>query len=164
MNTTLRKPESVSSVNITPLAPRSLRTMCCTPTEMATWAWSKPWCTRYAMARSLNRLAYTSCMDLSTWSRPRTFRKVSCCPANEALGRSSAVAEDRTATAMSWPPAMASQAAAISCCRRGWNGVSRIQRRICVPHWASFFTSSTSSPSSKPAMRPARSPCARKSR
>ena len=46
MNTTSRKPESVSSVNMTPLAPRSLRTMCCTPAESATALWSKPWCTR----------------------------------------------------------------------------------------------------------------------
>ena len=30
MNTTSRKPDSVSSVNITPAAPRSLRTICCT--------------------------------------------------------------------------------------------------------------------------------------
>ena len=36
MNTTSRKPESVSSVNMTPALPRSLRTMCCTPTESAT--------------------------------------------------------------------------------------------------------------------------------
>ena len=32
---------------------------------------------------------------------PRTLRKVSCWPANEASGRSSAVAEERTATAIS---------------------------------------------------------------
>jgi len=36
MNTTSRNPESVSSVNITPAAPKSLRTMCCTPTDRAT--------------------------------------------------------------------------------------------------------------------------------
>ncbi len=46
MNTASRKPDSVSSVNITPLVPTSLRTMCWTPTEIATWAWSKPWWTR----------------------------------------------------------------------------------------------------------------------
>src|SRR5437667_8962587 len=33
MNTTSRKPESGSSVNMTPLAPRSLRTMSCTPAD-----------------------------------------------------------------------------------------------------------------------------------
>src|SRR5258708_5734726 len=53
------------------------------------------------MARSLNSEAYTSCMDLSSCSSPRTLRKVSCWPANEASGRSSAVAEERTATANS---------------------------------------------------------------
>ena len=46
MNTTSRKPDSVSSVNITPLAPRSLRTMCWTPADSATCECSKPWCTR----------------------------------------------------------------------------------------------------------------------
>ncbi len=33
MNTTSGKPDSVSSVNITPLDPRSLRTMCCTAAD-----------------------------------------------------------------------------------------------------------------------------------
>ena len=36
MNTTSRNPESVSSVNMTPLAPRSLRTMCWMPTDKPT--------------------------------------------------------------------------------------------------------------------------------
>ena len=38
MNTTWSKPDSVSSENITPLAPRSLRTMRCTPADSATSA------------------------------------------------------------------------------------------------------------------------------
>ena len=46
MNTTSLNPESVSSVNMTPLAPRSLRTMCCTPAESATASCANPWCTR----------------------------------------------------------------------------------------------------------------------
>ncbi len=46
MNTTWSKPDSVSSENITPLAPRSLRTMRCTPADNATSAWLKPLCTR----------------------------------------------------------------------------------------------------------------------
>ena len=37
----------------------------------------------------------------SRCSSPRTFRKVSCWPAKDASGRSSAVAEERTATANS---------------------------------------------------------------
>jgi len=36
MNTTLSNPDSVSSVNITPAAPLSLRTMRCTPADNAT--------------------------------------------------------------------------------------------------------------------------------
>ncbi len=36
MNTTSSKPDSVSMVNITPAAPRSLRTMRCTPADSAT--------------------------------------------------------------------------------------------------------------------------------
>ncbi len=36
MNTTSRKPESVSSVNMTPLAPMSLRTMYWMPADSAT--------------------------------------------------------------------------------------------------------------------------------
>ena len=46
MNTTSSKPDSVSMVNMTPLAPRSLRTMRWMPAERATSAWAKPWCTR----------------------------------------------------------------------------------------------------------------------
>ena len=46
MNTTSRKPDSVSSVNMTPLAPRSLRTMRCTAAESATSPCAKPWWAR----------------------------------------------------------------------------------------------------------------------
>ena len=46
MNTASSKPDSVSIVNITPEAPMSERTICCTPAESATASWSKSWCTR----------------------------------------------------------------------------------------------------------------------
>ena len=46
MNTTSSKPDSVSSVNMTPAAPRSLRTIRCTPADSATSACAKPLCTR----------------------------------------------------------------------------------------------------------------------
>ncbi len=46
MNTTSLNPDSVSSVNITPLAPRSLLAIRCTPAESATAEWSKPLWTR----------------------------------------------------------------------------------------------------------------------
>ena len=49
------------------------------------------------MARSLYKEANTSLMAAITLSKPRTFKKVSCCPAKEASGKSSAVAEERTA-------------------------------------------------------------------
>jgi hypothetical protein len=57
------------------------------------------------MARSLYSEANTSLTASSTTSSaPVTLRKVSCWPAKEASGRSSAVAEERTATATSPPP------------------------------------------------------------
>ncbi len=101
----------------------------------------------------------------STSSSPRTLRKVSCWPANEASGRSSAVAEERTATAMSRPPLMRSQRFAHGLLRAaGGNGVDRIHSRICAPTAASFTTSSTSSAASASRMRSSRPPCTRKSR
>jgi hypothetical protein len=45
------KPLSVSSVKMTPLQPRSARTIFWMPHDSATAACSKPWCTRYEMAR-----------------------------------------------------------------------------------------------------------------
>ena len=42
MSTTLSKPVSVSMENMTPEPPRSERTICCTPTDSATFRWSKP--------------------------------------------------------------------------------------------------------------------------
>jgi hypothetical protein len=36
-------------------------------------------------------------------SKPETFKKVSCCPAKEASGKSSAVADERTAKLASGP-------------------------------------------------------------
>src|SRR6218665_3415116 len=49
------------------------------------------------MARSLYSEANTCFILCMTSSRPSTFRKLSCWPANEASGRSSAVADERTA-------------------------------------------------------------------
>ena len=50
------------------------------------------------MARASNREAQHSFTAATTLSSPTTLRKVLCWPANEASGRSSAVAELRTAT------------------------------------------------------------------
>ena len=46
MNTTSRKPDSVSSENITPEEARSERTIFITPIDSETLKWSKPWSIR----------------------------------------------------------------------------------------------------------------------
>ena len=75
--------------------------MRCTPADKATSAWVKPLCTRYEIARSLYSEANTCFIASSTLSMPTTFRNVSCWPANDASGKSSAVAEERTANDIS---------------------------------------------------------------
>ena len=50
------------------------------------------------MALSVNNEAYTFLIADSKSFSPVIFKKVSCCPAKEAVGKSSAVAEERTAT------------------------------------------------------------------
>ena len=53
-----------------------------------------------AMVFDLNKClgCQTCTIACSRLSRPHTFSRVSCCPANDASGRSSAVADERTAT------------------------------------------------------------------
>ena len=93
--------------------------MRCIPADKATSAWAKPLCTRYEMARSLYREAKTIRILCNTSSIPAIFKKVSCCPANEASGKSSAVAEERTANDP-WPKASNwEKARRISASRRG---------------------------------------------
>ena len=59
-------------------------------------------------------------MAYLTLSSPRTFKNVSCCPANDASGRSSAVAEERTATEYEEsPPDKATQASSIAWSKLG---------------------------------------------
>jgi hypothetical protein len=103
MTTASRKPVSGSRVNITPDAPTSDRTIFCTTTDSATSSCPKPWSMRYEMARSVKRLAKHWLTARRSAGSPRTLRKLSCWPANEAVGRSSAVADDRTATSVSAP-------------------------------------------------------------
>src|SRR5260363_379723 len=86
IKTTSLKPDSVSSVNITPEAARSERAIRCTPADNAISACAKPWCTRYAVARSLYKDAKTPLTRSRTAPMPTTFSQVSCCPANEASG------------------------------------------------------------------------------
>ena len=98
MYTTLSKPLSVSSVNMTPEQARSLLTMRCTPTESAFPICSNPLWALYAMARSVNRLAKHWRMAFRIAVSPLTLSIVSCCPANDAPSRSSEVALDLMAT------------------------------------------------------------------
>ncbi|MNE60693.1 hypothetical protein D3C80_1558600 [compost metagenome] len=79
------------------------------------------------MARSLNREANTSLAARITLSTPRMLRKVSCWPAKEASGKSSAVAEERTATAMfGLPWDISAKAVRISAFKRSGNSASMI--------------------------------------
>ena len=165
MKTASLNPDSVSMVNITPDAARSERTIRCTPADSATCSWANPWWTRYAMARSLNSEANTSRTASSTESMPRMFRKVSCWPAKEASGRSSAVAEERTATERSSPsPVSCAYAARMSASRSGGKGCATTAARIVAPTSASRRVSSTSRSASSAAIRSARPVSPRKRR
>ena len=62
-----------------------------------------PLVARYDAARSVHNDAQQRCTASRTASTPTTLRYVSCWPAKLANGRSSAVAEDRTATGSSSP-------------------------------------------------------------
>ena len=93
------------------------------------------------------------------------LRNVSCCPANDASGRSSAVADERTANdAPGKPAASVAYAVAMSRSRAGGSGAATIQPRISAPARASSATSSTSNDASRAAMRASRSLWARNSR
>ena len=77
-------------------------------------------------------------------SIPRMFKKVSCWPANEASGKSSAVADERTATAISGLPfERVAKASRTSFSNSSVSGVSTIHLRIFAPVSASAITSST---------------------
>ena len=73
------------------------KTICCTTTAMWTFRWSKPFRRRYVTARSVNSEAQHRLTRWRIAADPTTFRYVSCWPAKEAVGKSSAVALDRTA-------------------------------------------------------------------
>ena len=93
-------------VNITPAAPRSERTMRCTPADSATSACAIALVHAVADgAVVVERGEDLASSCASTSSMPTTLRKVSCWPANDASGRSSAVADERTANDASALPA-----------------------------------------------------------
>ena len=96
---------------------------------------------------------------------PTTFRKVSCWPANEASGRSSAVAEERTANeAFGLPAVSFSNSALMAWSSSGGNGVDSIQWRISAPAAASARTSSVFSVERRASILAARPLCCRNCR
>src|SRR5574342_229910 len=97
-----RSPLDGLRVNITP-AVRELAIFC-TPTLMRTFSCGKPMARRYEMARGVNRLDQQMAVRIMTDTDERTHSVVSCWPANEAPGRSSAVALERTATGRAGAP------------------------------------------------------------
>src|ERR1700683_3630174 len=101
METTFLLEVTGSAVNRIPAACGN--SICCTTTAMWTFRWSKPFRRRYVTARSVNREAQHRLTSCRIAANPTTFRYVSCWPAKEAVGRSSAVALDRTAQAAGPP-------------------------------------------------------------
>ncbi len=95
---------------------------------------------------------------------PTTFRKVSCWPANEASGRSSAVADERTANEPLPSASSLAKASRICDSNSGENGASTIHWRICAPAVASSRTSSGFSVVRRSAIRLSRPEAFRKSR
>ena len=96
---------------------------------------------------------------------PLTFKTVSCCPAKEASGKSSAVADDLTAqlTSLPYSASRFSKASSIDFSNSGGNGVFITQFLIFEPTLTSSFTSLTSRRSSASLILSARPSCARNS-
>src|SRR5215218_7398331 len=67
---------------------------------------------------------------------PRTFRNVSCWPAKLAWGRSSAVAEERTATGAEVPSPNALYASVIASTTFGGTGVASSAARVAAASFA----------------------------
>src|SRR5438105_15691582 len=101
IDVTFRLPVTVSAVKRMPAA--CGKTTCCTTTAMLTFRWSKPLRRRYVTARSVKSDAQHLLTCWRIAAGPTTLRYVSCWPANEAVGKSSAVALDRTAYAACSP-------------------------------------------------------------
>src|SRR5213593_1023852 len=117
------------------------------------------------MARSLYNDANTSRILCSTSSMPITLRKVSCWPANDASGKSSAVADERTANDAPGLSAVSlSNSARIAASTAGGNGVRSTHERICAPASASARTSSVFSVDKRSLIFAASPSCLRNSR
>ncbi len=96
---------------------------------------------------------------------PCTFRKVSCWPANDASGKSSAVADERTAKLTVGLLAVSSaNDARTAASKSAGNGASSTHCRIWAPAAASALTSSVSSASSRALILSVRPPCCKKAR
>ncbi|PNG49032.1 hypothetical protein WDL1P2_00295 (plasmid) [Variovorax sp. WDL1] len=96
------------AVKSTPAA--SAATIRCTTTAIHTADGSTPFRARYSRARAVHKLDQQRLTASSSACSPRTFRKLSCCPAKLAPGRSSAVAVERTARGNVSPLACVSSA------------------------------------------------------
>ncbi len=101
------------------------------------------------MARSVNREAKQPTHASLSAACPRTLRNVSCCPAKDAVGRSSAVADERTATSVFSPYCWHSRsyASAISAHRSSGIPAWCIRPRTFRPREARSATSFLSTPS-----------------
>src|SRR6266498_3788712 len=75
----------------------SAGTITWTTTARLTVDGSIPCRARYSKARGVHKLDQHCCTAFNKADFPRTLRYVSCCPAKLAPGRSSAVADERTA-------------------------------------------------------------------
>ena len=96
---------------------------------------------------------------------PTTFKKVSCWPAKEASGRSSAVAEERTAKEAKALPALSTaKDSRMPFSSSAGKGCTSSMARISAPATARARTSSMSRVARRRLMRPARSSCLRNSR
>jgi len=140
ITSSVRRPVTGLAVNITPAtAASSLR---CTATARCTArCWMPRWA-RYTTARSVNSEDQHSRTASSSAFSPTTLSSVSCCPANDASGRSSAVADERTATGGSSPPSpryASAHAARTGSGTSAWSSASRARS-------ASFDSTATSVP------------------
>src|SRR5690606_10058878 len=95
---------------------------------------------------------------------PTTFRKVSCWPANDASGRSSAVADERTANEPLPSASSLAKDSRMADSSSAGNGASIIHWRISEPAAASARTSSGSSVDRRSAMRCSSDDCFRNAR
>ena len=112
------------------------------------------------MARSLYKEANTSFILCRTSSTPTTFKNVSCWPAKDASGKSSAVAEERTAKeACALPALRTANCSRMAFSKSAGNGCASTKPRISAPTATRVRTSSTSKSLNFWLMRSTKPPC-----